>query len=611
MRGGATHFRVWAPAAQAVTAVVDGRDHALEAAGSGYFEGRVQAGHGARYGFKLDDGPDVLPDPASRFQPEGPHGLSQVIDPSRFAWRHAQWTLAPVERQIVYEMHIGTFTAEGTWEAAAGRLPGLKEMGVTALEIMPVAEFPGSFNWGYDGVQWFAPFHGYGTPDSFRAFVDAAHALDLAVILDVVYNHFGPDGNYMSRFAPQFFSKGRATEWGEALNFDGEDSEAVRQFVIANARYWTEEFRLDGFRIDAVQQIFDSSDEHIVAALVREARAAAGARPLLIFGEHEPQHAELVRAPEDGGWGLDAIWNDDFHHAAGVALTGARFAYYADYAGTAREFVACARHAFLYQGQHYPWQKAARGRPALDIRPSQTVGYLENHDQVANSTSGARLHERSAPGAYRAMTALLLLGPWVPLLLQGQEFGSTRPFLFFADHHAGLAAAVEAGRREFLRQFRNIADEDIELPRPHDRETFERCVLDEEERRADGPAAALHRDLMRLRADDPVIGAQGTLTDGATIDPRRFVLRMRRDAALKGCATGGAAAPDRLLVVNLGAAFDLSRVSEPLVAPPASGPWRVLWHSERPHYEGSGMPPLEPLRWEIPGQAAVLLGDDA
>lgn len=599
VQGDTAHFRVWAPAARAVTLVLDGRDLALEPAG-GYFEGQTQAAHGARYGFKLDDGHDVLPDPASRFQPDGPHGLSQVLDPSRFSWRHEQWPLAPIGRQIVQEVHIGTFTREGTWEAAAGKLPGLKEMGLTTVEIMPIAEFPGAFNWGYDGVQWFAPFHGYGAPDTFRAFVDAAHAIGLAVILDVVYNHLGPDGNYMSRFAPQFFSKGQATDWGDAVNFDGEGSGGVRDFVIANARYWIEEFRLDGFRLDAIQQISDSSEEHVIAAVVREARAAAGARPLLIVGEHEPQHAQLVRDPEEEGWGLDAIWNDDFHHATGVALTGARFAYYADYEGSAREFVACARHGFLYQGQHYPWQKAARGRPALDLRPSQTVGYLENHDQVANSTNGARLHQRSAPGAYRAMTALLLLGPWVPMLLQGQEFGSTRPFLFFADHDPELAAAVEAGRREFMRQFRNTADEDVDLPRPHDRSTFERCVLDDAERAGNDAAIALHRDLMRLRAGDPVIGAEGTITDGAAIDPQRFLLRMRR-----------APAPDRLLVVNLGATFDLSRVSEPLVAPPASGPWRVLWHSERPQYGGSGMPPLEPLRWEIPGQSAVLLGDDA
>ena len=386
----------------------------------------------------------------------------------------------------------------------------------------------------------------------------------------------------------------------DALNFDGPGSEGVREFVIANARYWIEEFRLDGFRLDAVQQIFDDSPEHIVAALAREVRDAAGGREVLIVGEHEPQHASLVRARSEGGWGLDAIWNDDFHHAAVIALAGARWAYYSDYRGEAREFVSCARHGFLFQGQHYPWQKKARGQPALDMGASRTVCYLENHDQIANSATGARLHQRASPGAFRAMTALLLLGPWMPLLFQGQEFGSTTPFLYFADHEPSLAGKVEKGRRDFVLQFRNIADPEIALHRPHDRAAFERCALDDREREADSPLTRLHRDLLHLRAADAVIGAADRTTDGSAIDARRLVLRFSaREAG------------DRLLVVNLGDTFDLSSVSDPLVAPPASGPWQVLWHTERPAYGGSGMPPLEPLRWEMPGQSAVLLGGGA
>ncbi|MEX2273286.1 MAG: malto-oligosyltrehalose trehalohydrolase [Vicinamibacterales bacterium] len=598
VRRGATSFRVWAPGARAVSLSLGGDDVEMAPDGGGYFRAEVKVGAGQRYGFKLDGRDDVLPDPASRFQPEGPHALSQTVDPAIFAWRHTAWTLGPMHQQVVYEMHIGTFTREGTWTSAAQKLPALKDIGITLLEVMPVAEFPGAFGWGYDGVQWFAPYHGYGVPDDFRAFIDAAHGLGLGVVLDVVYNHFGPDGNYAAVFAPPFISRTYKNEWGDALNFDGDGSEDVRAFARANVRSWIEEFRLDGFRFDAVQQIFDASAEHLVAELTREARAAAAGRELLIFGEHEPQHAMLARRPEDGGYGMDAIWNDDFHHAAVVALTGSRAAYYSDYEGSARELVAAARHGFLFQGQHYAWQKNARGKPALDLPVLRTVCYLENHDQVANSAAGQRLHQRASAGGMRAMTALLLLGPWVPLLFQGQEFGSSRPFLFFADHRAPLSNDVAKGRGAFMAQFRHILDPEIVLAVPHDKDTFVRCVLDDDERTGNSAEIALHRDLIALRQTDPVLADGARVTDGSAFDADRLVLRFH------------AARRERLLVLNLGATFDLARASDPLVAPPAGGPWRVLWHSERPIYGGSGMPPLDARRWEIPGRAAVLLGEN-
>lgn len=599
VHGGVTSFRVWAPAARAAALSLEGTEVGMTSAPDGYFEAEAIVGHGQRYGFKLDGSADLLPDPASRHQPDGPHGLSEVVDPWRFKWKHDAWPAPPLHRQVLYELHIGTFSREGTWRGAAERLPGLKALGITLLEVMPIAEFPGAFGWGYDGVQWFAPYHGYGTPDDCRFFIDTAHGLGIGVILDVVYNHLGPDGNYMSRFAPQFFTSKYLNDWGDALNFDGDGAEGVRAFACANIKYWVEEFRLDGFRFDAVQQIYDDSSEHLVAALTRVAREAAGDRRLIIVGEHEPQHARLVRRPSDGGYGLDASWNDDFHHAAMVALTGDRSAYYHDYEGEARELVASARHGFLYQGQHYPWQKGARGEPAPDLRPLQTVCFLENHDQIANSTRGARVHQRAAPGNARALTALLLLGPWVPMLFQGQEFGSSKPFLFFADHRAGLRDDVEKGRRQFFRQFHRMRDAEVQafLPAPHDRATFDRCVLDDGERASNQEHLAFHRDLIALRHSDPAIASADRAVDGAAIDARRLVLRF-----------GAPGAPDRLLVVNLGSTFDLSGVSEPLVAPPASGPWKVIWHSERPGYGGWGMQPVRRLRWEIPGQAAVLLG---
>ena len=594
-----TSFRLWAPGRRRITLHVGGRDLEMSSESEGYFTATVDAPHGERYGFKLDGGADIYADPASRSQPDGPHGLSAVVAPSRYAWRHDRWDLASRGEHVLYEMHTGTFTAEGTWKAAAARLPLLSDIGVTAIEMMPVAEFPGAFGWGYDGVQWFAPYHGYGTPDDLRAFVDAAHGLGLGVILDVVYNHFGPDGNYQHLFAPPFLSS-KDTEWGKALNFDGPHSEGVRAFVIANARYWIEEFRFDGLRLDAVQQIFDDSPESIVAALTREARDAAGGRPILIIGEDEPQDARLVRGREAGGAGLDALWNDDFHHAAVVALTGDRSAYYSDYEGSARELVSCARHGFLFQGQRYAWQDDLRGLPALDIPPDRFVCCLENHDQVANSADGRRLHQRAAPGAMRAMTALLLLGPWTPMLFQGQEFGSTAPFLFFADHKPELARKVADGRREFLQQFPRFRDPAVSasLPAPDARETFTRSTLDDAERESNTAWTSLHRDLIRLRRSDPVLASARHAPDGSALDATRLLLRY-----------GGADRAARLIVVNLGAAFDLATVSDPLVAPPSRRGWRIVWHSEQPTYGGSGIAPLEPQRWWMPARSTVVLGE--
>ncbi len=320
-----------------------------------------------RYGFRTDTAEKLLPDPASRFQPEGPHGPSEIIDPDTFRWTDQGWRGRPREELVIYEMHVGSFTPEGSWEAAARELPELAALGITCIELMPVADFPGRFGWGYDGVDLFAPTRLYGRPDEFRRFVDRAHAHGIAVILDVVYNHFGPDGNYLRCFSQSYFSDRYKNEWGDPINFDGPDSGPVREFFLANAGYWIDEYHLDGLRLDATQQIFDASDDHIMAAIVRQVREAASGRTTFIVGENEPQHARLVRPPERGGYGLDALCNDDFHHSAMVALTGRREAYYTDYRGAPGEFVAAAKYGFLYQGQRYVWQRQRRGRLALDL----------------------------------------------------------------------------------------------------------------------------------------------------------------------------------------------------------------------------------------------------
>jgi maltooligosyltrehalose trehalohydrolase len=574
--------------------------HPLTPEGNGWFSG-VVAGlrDGAQYRFRLDGG-DAFPDPASRFQPEGPHGPSQVVDPSSFAWTDGGWEGLRPEGQVLYELHVGTFTPEGTWEAAARELHALARVGVTAVEVLPVADFPGEFGWGYEGVDLYAPTRLYGTPDRMRRFVDRAHALGLGVLLDVVYNHLGPEGCHLRAYAPDYFSARYEGEWGDPLNFDGERSGPVRTFVVENAAYWISEFHLDGLRLDATQGVFDASRPHVLTELTRRCRDAAGERRILLVAENEPQDASLLRAVEDGGHGFDMAWNDDFHHSAVVALTGRREAYYMDHRGTPQELVSAAKHGYLFQGQRYAWQGKRRGTSTRGMPRHAFVAYLENHDQVANSPHGERLRSRTSPGRWRAMTGLLLLGPWTPLLFQGAEHAAPEPFLFFADHAGQLACAVASGRSEFVRQFPSMAGEDMRdrLAYPSDPATFARCKLRREAAPRTRASVALHRDLLELRRTDPVLRRQGADgIDGAVLAPEALCLRW--------AATD---AGDRLLVVNLGADLDLSSVAEPLVAPPDRNGWRVLWSSEDPRYGGGGTATADDARGlRVAGHAALLL----
>jgi maltooligosyltrehalose trehalohydrolase len=604
---GGVHFRVWAPRCESVEVVFESASGSwpvemeLDAEGNGYFSGLVPgAGAEALYRLRLDGG-EAFPDPASRFQPQGPHGPSEVVDPSTFAWTDQDWRGVRRDGQVLYEMHIGTFTREGSWEAAARELPELADLGITVIELMPVAEFPGEFGWGYDGVDLFAPFHLYGAPDDFRRFVDRAHALGIGVILDVVYNHLGPDGNYLKRFSESYFTDRYKNDWGEALNFDGEDAGPVRELFLANTGYWIEEFHLDGLRLDATQDVHDASDDHVLAAVARRVRKAAGGRSAYIVSENEPQETRLVRPPGEGGYGHDALWNDDFHHSTLVALTGRNEAYYTDYKGSPQEMISLVKHGYLYQGQRYSWQKKRRGASALGLPHAVFVNYLQNHDQIANSARGERCHKLASPGAFRALTALLLLGPGTPLLFQGQEFCSSSPFLYFADHRPDLAEAVRRGREEFLSQFPSIAQPGTQagLPVPHERGTFARCKLEFAERERQAPCYALHRDLLRLRREDPVFRSQGKgFLDGAVLSAEAFVLRFF-----------GETAGDRLLVVNLGLDLTLEPAPEPLLAPLTGSRWEVLWSSEDPRYGGAGAPPPEDEegRWRIAGRTATVL----
>jgi maltooligosyltrehalose trehalohydrolase len=603
---GGVHFRVWAPESKRVSVVLgqgielaNATDVLLSAEPGGYWSAFVpEAGEGAHYRYRLDKGD--FPDMASRFQPDGPHGPSRVVDPARFQWSDRAWRGVTREAQVIYEMHIGTFTPEGTWAAATEQLPHLAEFGVTLLEVMPIADFPGRYGWGYDGVNLFAPTRLYGDPDDFRRFVDRAHALGVGVILDVVYNHLGPDGNYAGAFSRHYFSERYKNEWGEALNFDDEHSGPVRELFIANATYWIDEFHCDGLRLDATQQIFDASPKHLLAEISERTRDAAGGRGIYLVAENETQEAKLVRPEAEGGCGLDSLWNDDFHHTAVVAMTGRNEAYYTDYGGTPQEFISAVKWGFLFQGQRYKWQKQRRGTPCLDLEPSNFVHFLQNHDQIANSLWGRRVHTLTSAARMRALTALLLLGPGTPMLFQGQEFAASTPFLYFADHKPDLAALVAKGRGEFLSQFPSIASEDIAalIPNPENEQTFLRCKLDFADREKHADVLRLHRDLLRLRREDALLGKspRGSF-DGAVLGPSAMVFRFF-----------GRAQNDRLLVINLGPHLHLDPAPEPLLAPPLNCLWEMKWSSEEPAYGGGGTPGIDTEdNWKVPAECAVLL----
>jgi len=602
---GGAHFRVWAPSRKTVEVMLERSGAAggavpyeLDREGNGYFSGIIlDAAPDMLYRYRLDR-KNSYPDPASRFQPDGPHGPSQIIDPGEFGWTDGNWRGIQLAGQIVYEMHIGTFTREGTWNAATLELEKLAQLGVTALEIMPVADFGGTFGWGYDGVDLYAPTRLYGMPDDFRRFVDCAHKIGLAVLLDVVYNHFGPDGAYFKEFSDDYFTDRYENEWGMAINFDGNNSAPVREFITANAAYWIAEFHIDGLRLDATQQILDSTSPHVLSEITQSARRAAPGRAIIIVAENEPQHVKLVRPIEQGGYGMDGLWNDDFHHSALVSVTGRNEAYYTDYHGTPQELVSALKWGYLYQGQRYSWQKQRRGTPTFGVSPAAFITYIQNHDQVANSGWGLRLHQLTSPGRCRAITALLLLARATPMLFQGEEFASSSPFLFFADHRPELAKAVRKGRAEFLTQFRTLATPEMQrlVPDPADRATFERCKLDLNEREAHSEAYALHCDLLRLRREDSVFRKQGSF-DGAVLGSEAFLLRFF-----------DAENADRLLLVNLGLDLHLGIAPEPLLAPPERKRWDILWSSESPKYGGAGTAALETEDgWRIPGHAAVVL----
>jgi maltooligosyltrehalose trehalohydrolase len=467
--------------------------------------------------------------------------------------------------------------------------------------MMPVAEFPGRFGWGYDGVDLFAPSHLYGTPDDLRAFIDRAHSLGLGVILDVVYNHFGPDGNYLGVYADDYLIPGKGHEWGDVINFDGPNSGPVREFFITNGRYWIEEFHFDGFRFDATHAIRDQSKEYIIGAVGRAAREAADSRSIILVAENDLQEARVTRPLNRGGDALDGMWNDDFHHSTIVALTGENVGYFNDYSGKPQEFISAAKYGFLYQGQALSWRKVLRGTPTFGIPAEAFVCCIENHDQIANTGPGDRPRFQTSAGRYRAITALLLLGPWTPLLFQGQEFGASSPFLFFADvGDPAVHDAIRKGRAELLAPFLSLSEEETlkRLPAPDDPEAFSRCKLDFSEREKNRALYNLHIDLLKLRRDDSRFREQKSDgIDGAVLGRTCFVLRYFSEGN-----------DDRLLLVNLGERQILKPAGEPLLAPPSGFRWETLWSSDTPRYGGAdSMALATEEQWLLPAESTVAL----
>lgn len=522
---GSTVFRLWAPAAREVAVVLgagEGRRHAMQAHPDGWHEARVvDAGPGTRYRFDIGNG-FLVPDPASRYNPDDVHGASMVIDPRAYRWRDTGWRGRPWHEAVVYELHVGCFTREGSFRAATERLHELAALGVTAIELMPLADFPGRHGWGYDGVLPFAPESAYGTPDELKALVDHAHSLGLMVLLDVVYNHFGPEGNYLHAYCPSFFNEARRTPWGAALNFDGPGSETVRAFFCHNALYWVEEFHFDGLRLDAVHAIHDDSPQHIVAEIARALRAGPGAgRQVHLVLENDGNRAAWLERDSDGTpLVATAQWNDDLHHAAHVLLTGERDGYYADFAdpagpaseqagaggtrGAVGRFGRALAQGFVYQGQASVHRGGVpHGEPSGHLPSCAFVSFMQNHDQIGNRALGERISDLANPERLEAAYACLLLSPHVPMLFMGEEFAASTPFLYFCDFGPELAQAVSNGRRDEFAHFAAFADESARarIPDPNDESTCRTCTLRWAER-GDGAHAerlALVRRLLALR----------------------------------------------------------------------------------------------------------------
>jgi len=512
-QAGGVRYCVWAPECAQIEVEIsrDGepsRVVAMERQSDGYHRAVDPGGQpGDRYRFRLDRG-SLFPDPAARAQAADVHGASVVVDAAAYAWRDRDWKRPPFRDLVIYELHVGTFTPEGTFRAAIDKLPHLQRLGVNALELMPIADFPGDRSWGYDGVLIYAPARAYGTPDDLRALVDAAHAAGIAVILDVVYNHFGPDGNYLSQYSSHFFDERHQTPWGAGLNFDGEKSEPVRDFFVSNINYWMEQYHIDGFRLDATHAIIDKSERHIFAEITEAIHRRGG----YAIAEDSRNEARLLLSKDDRGYDFDGVWADDFHHVVRVGQTGQREAYFKDFEGELSEMVSTLRHGWLYRGNYSAAAERNRGTECRHLPPSKFVHCLSNHDQTGNRAFGERLSHTIGADAYRALSVLICLTPYTPMLFMGQEWAASTPFQYFTDHNKQLGPLITEGRRREFADFAAFRDPAARqrIPDPQAAETFTRSKLQwsEVEEAEHAAVMSLYAECLRLRSTEPLFRPQ-------------------------------------------------------------------------------------------------------
>ena len=502
-------FEVWAPLAKSVAVQVGTGKYPLQQTARGYWAVSVeQAKAGMDYGYILDGQEPAIPDPRSQWQPNGVNGLSRIVDHASFQWTDQSWQAPPFANAIIYELHLGTFTKEGTLDAAINKLDYLKDLGITHVEVLPLASSAGERGWGYDGVALFAPQESYGGPEAVKRFVDAAHGKGLAVVNDVVYNHFGPTGNYTGKYGP-YITESHKTPWGGAVNLEEEGSSEVRRFFVDNALSWLRDYHFDGLRLDAVTAYIDRSAVHFLEQLADETKAlgAAIGKHFFLVAESDLADPRVVRAKEAGGYGLEAQWSDDFHHALWTVLTGDLKGYYEDF-GSIAQLATALEEVFVYQGQYSNYRKRHHGRPVLDLPGYRFLGYIQNHDQVGNRALGDRLSDLVSPGKVKIGAAILLLSPFVPMLFQGEEFAASTPFQYFTDHEdVELGKAVSEGRKQEFAGFGWAPDE---IPDPQSIETFEHSKLNWQEITQPAHADILnwYRQLIALRKSSP------TLLDG-------------------------------------------------------------------------------------------------
>ena len=530
-----TPFRVWAPCAQRVQVDVAGNRHPMTATDYGWWHAELALDDNrADYAFVLDGG-ELLPDPRSPWQPRGIHGASRLVDHKAFSWTDQRWQAGPVSGAIIYELHVGTFTPQGTFAGVIDKLDYLVELGVTHIELMPVAEFSGSRGWGYDGADLYAPHHAYGGPDELKRLVDACHRRGLAMILDVVYNHLGPAGNYLARFGP-YFTERYATPWGQAINFDGPDSDEVRRFICDNALMWLRDYHFDGLRLDAVHALIDTSATHLLEQLaceVAELQAQSG-RHLILIAESDLNDPRIVRSQEIGGYGIHAQWSDDFHHALHTVLTGERDGYYADF-GSLADLAKAIERVFVYDGSYSAFRRRRHGRAPKVIFGHSFLGYLQNHDQIGNRAKGERSSHLLSVGRLKIAAALVLSAPFIPMLFQGEEWAASSPFLYFTNHQdAELGRLVTEGRR---REFAAFSAHSDDVPDPQALETFERSKLvwDECGRKPHSEMLDWHRRLIRLRHEFAALSDARLDRVSVTFDEQQKWLVMARGPIAVAC----------------------------------------------------------------------------